>query len=90
MHYVYIIYSEKLDKTYTGSTGDLRARFEQHKRGRSRYTKQVQDWVLVYYEAFINKTDSLREERFLKTGKGKERIEILLKHTLTEKLGGVA
>jgi hypothetical protein len=29
------------------------------------------------YEAFFNKKDALREERFLKSGKGRERIKRL-------------
>jgi len=38
----------------------------------------------VYYEAFNNKTDARREELFLKTGKGKERVQYLLSTTLTD------
>jgi hypothetical protein len=35
-------------------------------------------WRLVYYEAFLSKTDARREELFLKSGKGRERIKYLL------------
>jgi predicted GIY-YIG superfamily endonuclease len=41
-------------------------------------------WLLVYQEAFANKTDARREELFLKSGKGKERIKYLLQETLLQ------
>jgi hypothetical protein len=37
---------------------------------------------LIYYEAFSNKTNTLREGLFLKTGKDRDRIKYLLKETL--------
>jgi putative endonuclease len=78
MHYVYIIHSNKLSKNYVGSTSDLRSRIDQHKSGYSKYTSQVDDWQLVYYEAFLSKTAALKEEKFLKSGKGRERTKYLL------------
>lgn len=78
MHYVYIIYSPHLKIKYTGSTSDLKKRINDHKKGFSEFTSRTKDWKLVYYEAFLSKKDALREEKFLKTGKGKERIEYLL------------
>ena len=44
----------------------------------SRFTRSNGPWKLVYYEAFLNKEDARREELFLKSGKGKERIKYLL------------
>jgi hypothetical protein len=38
--------------------------------------------LYIYYEAFSNKEDASREEMFLKSGKGRERIKWLLKSTL--------
>jgi len=31
-YYVYVIQSEKVDQWYTGFTGDLRKRFQEHKK----------------------------------------------------------
>lgn len=78
MHYVYIIYSKSLDKLYKGSTADLRKRIKNHNQGKVISTKNGKPWLLVYYEAFIDKTDALKEEIFLKSGKGRERIKYLL------------
>jgi len=78
MHYVYILQSEKNGKLYKGLTDDLKRRLKEHNSGNSTYTKSNGPWKLVYYEAFLSKRDARREELFLKSGKGKERIKYLL------------
>jgi putative endonuclease len=80
--YVYIIKSKKNGRLYKGCTTDLKNRISEHNRGETKSTKAYLPWVLVYYEAFANKTDALREELFLKSGKGKERLKYLLANTL--------
>jgi putative endonuclease len=82
MHYVYILYSEKIRKRYVGSTSDLRERIERHNSGKSVFTSKGIPWELLYYEAFISKNDALKEEKFLKSGKGRERIKYLLENSL--------
>ncbi len=88
MYYVYIIRSEKSGKLYKGCTADLKNRIKEHNSGQTSSTKAHVPWKLVYYEAFSNKTDALREELFLKSGKGKERVKYLLENTIEH--GGVA
>ena len=80
MFYVYILYSERLDKRYRyiGSTANLKTRIEEHNSGKSVYSSKGIPWKLIYYEAFLNKSDALREEKFLKTGQGRKRIKYLL------------
>jgi len=80
MYYVYIIESEKTGKRYTGSTEDLRKRIPEHNIGKVVSTKASRPWKLIYYEAFESKNNARREELFLKTGKGRERIKWLLKN----------
>jgi len=77
MFYVYILYSERLGKRYIGSTANLKTRIEEHNSGKSVYSSKGIPWKLIYYEAFLNKSDALREEKFLKTGQGRERIKYL-------------
>lgn len=79
MYYVYIIKSVKTGKMYTGSTEDLRKRISEHNMGKVFSTKPLRPWKIIYYEAFVSKNDARREELFLKTGKGRERIKWLLK-----------
>ena len=84
MNYVYILISKKNSKLYKGVTSDIKKRIYEHNQGKVKTTKSGIPWVLVYYEGFYNKTDALREEIFLKSGKGRERIQYLLKHTMEE------
>ena len=79
MYYVYILKSERNGKLYKGLTGDLKRRIREHNSGNSTFTRANGPWKLVYYEAFLSKEDARREELFLKSGKGKERIKHLLK-----------
>lgn len=79
MYYVYIIYSRKLKKLYTGVTQNLKLRLRQHNNGNTTYTSLGVPWKLIYYEVFLEKEDAYREEKFLKTGKGRDRRKFLLK-----------
>ncbi|OGE81069.1 MAG: hypothetical protein A2826_00705 [Candidatus Doudnabacteria bacterium RIFCSPHIGHO2_01_FULL_43_23] len=78
MYYAYILKSEKNGKLYKGFTRDLKRRIREHNSAKSSFTSQNGPWRLIYYEAFVSKKDAEREEKFLKSGKGKERIKFLL------------
>lgn len=82
MYYVYILKSLKTHELYKGSTADLKERFRQHNAGRVVSTKHGIPWKLVYYEGFCSEIDARREELFLKSGKGRERIKFLLQNTI--------
>ena len=90
MYYVYILLSKKLNKLYTGSTDNLKRRLVEHNSRKSTYTKSGVPWKLIYYSAFSNKTDARREELFLKTGKGRDRLKYLLENTLEDGQDGNA
>ena len=77
MYYVYILQDQK-KKLYKGSTMDLKKRVISHNSGKIRSTKNERPWKLIYYEAFISKRLARKEELFLKSGKGRERIRYLL------------
>ena len=81
MHYVYILKSKKNGKFYKGLTDDLKRRIKEHNSGNSTFTRNNGPWELVYYEAFKSEKDARIEEKFLKSGKGYERIKYLLKNT---------
>ena len=82
MYYVYILRSEKTSRIYKGCTNDLESRLKEHNSGCTQSTKAFLPWKLIYCEVFTNKTDARKEELFLKTGKGRERIKYLLQNTL--------
>jgi len=50
MHYLYIIYSEKLNKYYTGESLDPENRLEQHNSRffPNNFTKAAEDWILKF------------------------------------------
>lgn len=89
MYYTYVLFGRTTGKIYKGVTSDLKQRVGQHKNGLVKSTKHETDWILIYYQAFINKTDARREELFLKSGKGRDRLKLVLADTL-KIVGGVA
>ena len=75
MYYVYILWSSKLRKRYTGSTDNIPLRIKQHNRGGNRFTKGGIPWILIYSEEYHSKTESLKRENFLKTGQGRKWLD---------------
>ena len=51
MFIVYIIYSAKLKKYYTGSTDDLSRRLKEHNRGKKAFTRIGIPWELVHQKS---------------------------------------
>lgn len=82
MFYVYIIYSKKINKKYIGYSTNLKARLEEHNRGKSSFCSNGERWELIHYQVFKSEKDARSEERFLKTGKGRERLKFLLEDTM--------
>ncbi|WP_295231176.1 GIY-YIG nuclease family protein [Sediminibacterium sp.] len=79
MHYtVYIIYSEKLNKYYTGSCEDFSIRFSQHNAGRNKSTKHGIPWILKHLEKFDNLKEARTREASIKRMKSRKYIEALI------------
>ncbi|WP_425575844.1 GIY-YIG nuclease family protein [Nibribacter koreensis] len=76
--FCYILYSEKLDKYYTGSCEDIFHRVEQHNTGRNLSTKSGTPWVLKYSEQFSNRSDATQREAGIKKKKSRKYIEWLI------------
>lgn len=72
MHYVYILRSTSHpDKTYKGSTSDLKKRLTRHNAGADTATKNFMPWKIVFYWAFPEKEKADAFERYLKSGSGR-------------------
>ena len=82
MHYVYVLRSKKDGLFYTGSTGDLKKRLDEHNKGYEPGTKHRIPFELAYYEACQSKYDALRREKYLKTTYGKRYIKSRLRDYL--------
>ena len=78
MHYVYIIYSQKVDKYYIGSTSDIPGRIRRHNQSNKGFTSIGKPWSLVYQEEFETKTEAIQRESELKKWKNRTRIESLI------------
>ena len=78
MYYVYVLKSLKNGKLYKGFTEDLKRRLREHNSGNSTFSRNNRPWELIYYEAFRLKENAKNEEKFLKSGKGRERLKYLL------------
>lgn len=85
MYYVYIIYSQKLDKKYIGYSADLRDRIREHNSGKSAYTSKGVPWQLLYYEAYIDEMAARKQELFYKTGQGRRVLNKRLSFLKDEK-----
>ena len=83
MFYTYLIQSRKDGKCYTGSTGDLRKRFNEHNSGKVFSTKNRGPFKLIYYEACLNEHDARCREKYLKSGMGKRYLKNRLKRFLS-------
>lgn len=68
MYYVYILKSEKDEDMYTGSTNDLKRRFEEHNTGKVQSSRHRRPFRLVYYEAYSAEKDARQRESNLKLG----------------------
>ena len=68
MYYVYIIYSEKLNRFYTGTTNDLDKRIEHHhsKFYLNSFTCKGIPWILKADFLFDNNATAYFAERFIK------------------------
>ncbi|MBA3664896.1 MAG: GIY-YIG nuclease family protein [Bacteroidetes bacterium] len=81
LYYVYIIYSQRAGKKYTGFSEDITLRLQQHNEGSlGVYTKNKGPWVLIHLEEFENKSEALKRERYLKTGAGRDYIKKVTGH----------
>ncbi len=68
---VYIILSRNKDKTYTGSTNNLKKRLLEHNDNKVLSTKDKGPWVPIYVEIYPNEEEARKRERYLKTSTGR-------------------
>jgi putative endonuclease len=78
MYYCYILYSEKLDKYYIGSTGDLEGRLQRHNTSNHGFTSTGKPWIMKYSESFETKSEALIRELQIKRRKSRNAIEELI------------
>ena len=66
MYYMYILYSESLNKYYAGYTSDIEKRFFRHGKDVSKFTGQAADWKMVKFFEFELKSEAIKFENKIK------------------------
>ncbi len=90
MWYTYNLISLKSGRLYSGSTSNLKQRLKDHnsKRG-GQYTKKNAPFKLIHYEAFETKTEAMAQEKFYKSGYGREVLKEKISETLKKYKDGL-
>ncbi len=79
MHYVYFAKSQQDNSVYVGLTENVKARIRQHNLGKTKSLKSKLPVILIYFEAYFDKTIARKREiRLKKSWKTKEEILIRL------------
>ena len=76
--YVYVLLLNN-GQLYIGLTDNLKRRVAEHRIGKVKSTKGRKLIALVYYEAYLVKSDADKRERYFKTTKGKRVLRLQLK-----------
>jgi len=79
MYFVYIIYSQRIDKFYIGFSSNVQERLIKHNRNSKSFSSSGKPWILMYSEEFHSKKDAIIREKQLKKWKSRVRIESLIK-----------
>lgn len=80
MWYVYALKGDK--RIYIGVTSNLKRRVKEHSKGGTYSTKKMGILRLIFYECFISNIDAQKQEKFYKSGYGRE----VLKEKLSDSL----
>jgi putative endonuclease len=85
MYFVYYLQSKiEPSRFYTGYTINLDKRIKQHNLGLSPSTKPYLPWNLIFYEAYTDRKDAKRREKYLKTTKGRKGLKLMLRFSITK------
>lgn len=79
MFTVYVLYSERFNRTYTGLTNNLDRRLKEHNSKQNKSTKAYTPWRLIYTEQLETRVEAREREKFLKSGKGRDFIKTVIK-----------
>jgi putative endonuclease len=78
MPFMYILFSEKVNKYYIGACIDLERRMHEHNIGHSKFTSTGIPWQLKYEEEFATLQEAKRRELAIKKMKSRKYIEQLI------------
>ncbi len=80
-HFVYILYSEKIDRYYIGYTSDVQKRLLFHNSDKNKiWSKRGRPWKLMITIPYEDKSSALKAEKQIKRMKSKKYIEDVIKN----------
>ena len=82
-HVVYILYSSRSNRNYTGCTSNLIQRFASHNIFGKDSTALYRPWILVHVEFYSTKEEAFKKETYYKSGRGSVKKNEIIKEYLT-------
>ena len=79
-YFVYILYSESIQKFYIGQTNDIDQRMKRHNYGLEKFTSKGVPWHLVWHTTKDNRSEAIVLERKLKNLSQKRLIRFIGKY----------
>ena len=77
---VYVLWSSKFQRRYVGMTSSLISRFKSHNElGTKGWTIKFRPWKVVHVEFYETKKEALIREKHLKSGVGREWVDLYIK-----------
>ncbi|MCB2225485.1 MAG: GIY-YIG nuclease family protein [Desulfarculaceae bacterium] len=76
-YWVYILTNKSHKVLYTGVTGDLRQRMEQHRGRSSSFTAKYKADKLVYAEPFGDIQEAIAREKQIKAGSRQKKLDLI-------------
>ena len=74
---VYVLFSEKYNRHYTGHSSNYRLRLQSHNEFGKEWTARYRPWKLIHTKEFQTKAAAMAYEKWLKTGAGRDFIASL-------------
>lgn len=81
-HCVYVLFSLKDHKFYTGYTTNIKRRLADHNDGKTKSTAPRRPLKLIFCEYYLAKEDAMRREKYFKITAGKKTIRLMLRESL--------
>ncbi|MCK9572511.1 MAG: GIY-YIG nuclease family protein [Candidatus Omnitrophica bacterium] len=75
--FVYVLRSNKDNSNYVGISRDPNKRLVEHNSGYSKYTRGHRPFELIYREEFVDRVSARHQEKYLKSGTGRDFINKL-------------
>ena len=63
---------------YVGITTDVDRRLKEHNKGSAKSTRPFGPWKLIHTEEFLNRSEALKREYYLKHEKGKKEKQSII------------